>query len=200
MITAFTLWAMATDVSAGTRLSVPQDTPLPIYAAGLGHTGFGSNDWVGTVFYYPPDTIPGNFPLWYAPVYDYPVGEVQPYVEGFYVWMDGSDTNSAPAQTVLHNVPGVRMPIWFTPAQNFINGVKKYPPYTWTVKSMKAEGSIVGWADFYSEVDETPDGVWAYTVVASGYLEDGRSFWLKSHISPGWWMTLPPDLVVHFGP
>lgn len=158
------------------RVLVPQQYVLPFYVTGLGHTGFGPDDWVIAAFYYPPENIPADFDLWNAPVWDPPVGVKTPNVEGFMVW---SDKNPAyPVQQLLHLVPGARMAVWFVPVQNFSNGVDGIPGMTWTVNSMKAEGAIVGWADFY--IDSWEPGPGHHTIVVSGVMEDGRTFRVES--------------------
>lgn len=173
------------------RLPVPQETVLPLYVSGLGHTGLGPDDLVGTAFYYPPDKIPGNFELWNAPVYRPPVGVVTPYVEGFLVV---DDPNSPPIQMVLHNAPGARVPIWFTRVGDWTG--------SWTVRGMLKQEPLIGWADSYQEVYEPqPDGLWHGLVVASGVMEDGRSFWVKSEVSAGYFQNaLTADCTLHFGP
>jgi hypothetical protein len=182
------------------RLRVPQDTPLPMYVVGLAHTGLEADDWVVTAFYYPSDTVPPDYDLFNEPVWAYPVGAVTPLVEGFLVFHDG---NPAPVPQVVKNAPGANVEIWFTPVQNFANGVGPYPPFTWTVNSMKAEGSIVGYADSFTQAwpAGTPNNP-NNTVVASGVMEDGRKFWLRSTYAIGGakGVAAAPYCIVHFGP
>jgi hypothetical protein len=183
------------------RYLVPQDVPLPLYACGLLHTGTNSNDWVVTAFYYPSETIPGDYDLFNEPVFDPPVGVVTPLVEGFLIFQSG---NPAPVPQVMHEAPGAKVEIWFTPAQSFVSGVGPYPPMTWTVNSMKAEGSIVGYADSFSQAWPAGTPLGNNTVVASGRMEDGRSFWLRAVYAPGGFRSTDLDpyryCIVHFGP
>jgi hypothetical protein len=183
------------------RYRVPQDLPLPLYVCGLSHTGTNVNDWVVTAFYYPSDTIPADYDLFNEPVFAPPVGVVTPLVEGFLVFQNG---NPAPVPQVMHNAPGAKVEIWFTPVQNFVNGVGPYPPMTWTVNSMKAEGSIVGYADFFSQAWTAGTAIGNNTVVASGRMQDGRSFWLRTVYAPGGFQSTEldpyPYCIVHFGP
>ena len=58
--TMFVLATAATGVWAAERLMVPQETLLPLYVSGLGHTGMGPDDLIGTSFYYPPEDIPAS--------------------------------------------------------------------------------------------------------------------------------------------
>lgn len=206
MLAVFAVCASPTRVSSAERVLIPQQTLLPLYVVGLGHTGPGPDDWVATAFYYPPDQIPVDYSFWNAPVFNPPVGTVAPYVEGFLVTMDSDNPATPPRQLVLHNAPGALVPIWFTPAQNFLNGVDGIPPFSWSINSMLAEGSLIGWADFYQEADELkdqsrPSGPWHSVILASGVMEDGRRFWLQSEISLGYFINPHTyDLKVHFGP
>jgi hypothetical protein len=202
-IAAFSLALLAVRAWGAERILSPQEGIVPLYVSGLGHTGPSSNDWVATAFYYSPESIPGDYDLFLQPVYDPPVGVETPYVQGFFVI---GDTQIVPSQMKLWNAPGMLVPIWFTPADKFVNGFDGIPGMTWTVNSMIAEGSLMGWADFYSEVLHprdplNPNSPSHTLVVASGFLEDGRSFWLKSELSPGYFQNaLAADLQVHFGP
>jgi hypothetical protein len=200
-ITALGLTLLATSVWSGPtqRYLVPQDMPLPLYVTGLSHTGTNADDWVVTAFYYPSATIPGDYDLFNEPVFEYPVGVVTPLVQGFLVF---HGSNPYPVPQVMHNAPGAMVEIWFTPAQNFANGAGGYPGFTWTVNSMKAEGSIVGWADSFVQTWEAGTTVDNNTVVASGVMEDGRSFWVKSTYAIGGpdGVAAAPYCIVHFGP
>jgi hypothetical protein len=184
------------------RVAVPPG-PLPFYAAGLGNTGTGPNDWVVAAFYFPPEDIiadgQGDFDLFSQPVWEAPVGVETPLVEGFSVW--GAKIPYYPIQQVLQNVPGKRVPIWFVPVKNFIAHVDASGNYIWTVNSMKAEGAIVGWADFYRENTEPATTGSHQTYLASGVMEDGRSFWVKSTMSIARWNghAMSPGCLVHFG-
>ena len=181
------------------RYRVPQEMPLPLYATGLSHTGTNAEDWVVTAFYYPSDTIPADYDLFNQPVFAPPVGVVTPLVEGFLIFQDGSPI---PVEQHMRNAPGAMVEVWFTPAPNFASGVGAYPPMTWTVNSMKAEGSIVGYADSFTQTWTAGTPINNSTVVASGLLEDGRTFWVKSTYAiggPGG-VAPVPYCMVHFGP
>ncbi len=200
-IGALALTLMATSVwGAGNpvRYLVPQQMALPLYVAGLGHTGTNANDWVVTAFYYPSATIPVDYDLFNQPVFAYPVGAVTPLVEGFLVFPHGSPY---PVPQLMHTAPGAKVEIWFTPAQNFAQGVG-YPPFTWTVNSMIAEGSIVGYADSFIQTWEAGTKMNNSTVVASGVMQDGRSFWLRSTYAIGGFggVAQTSYCIVHFGP
>lgn len=199
-IGALVLTVSATSVCAGPnqRYRVPQDMPLPLYVVGLLHTGTSAGDWVVTAFYYPSDTIPADYDLFQEPVFAPPVGVVTPLVEGFFVFHDG---NPAPVPQVMHNAPGVPVEIWFTPADKFVNGVDGIPGMTWTVNSMLAEGSIVGYADSFAQAWPAGTTMGNNTVVASGVMEDGRTFWLRTTYAIGdFGHGHAQPCIVHFGP
>ncbi len=189
---------LATSVWGGERRVVPPE-PWSVYATGLGNTGDSSDDWVVTAFYYPPQDIPGDYDLSVFPVDAPPVGVDTPLVQGFIV----VDKNSPPpAQIVFRNAPGVLVPIWFTPVPKFVDGVDGIPGVTWTVNSMLAEDSMVGYAASYSEVDEpTTTGSHA-TIQASGFLAHGRSFRVETTITVATWNGHAKNAFcrVYFGP
>jgi hypothetical protein len=109
-------------------------------------------------------------------------------VQGFIVV---SSTSPYPLQVVLENAPGALVPIWFTRVGDW-NG-------TWTVNEMLRQGPLMGWADSYYEVQE-PGEPWHKTVVASGFLEDGRPFYLESNATQAWEKNAQaPDCRVQFG-
>lgn len=197
---AAVLALMATSVWGGPtlRYRVPQDIALPLYVCGLSHTGTNAGDWVVTAFYYPSDTIPGDYDLFNEPVFDYPVGSVTPLVEGFLIFHNGSPV---PVPQLVHNPPGVRVEIWFTPVQNFVNGIGSYPPMTWTIDSMIAEGSIVGYADSFTQSWTAGTAMGNNTVVASGVMQDGHTkFWLRTTYAIGGLEGADEPLcMVHFG-
>jgi hypothetical protein len=187
---------LASSAWAAQRIPIPQDMPLPLYAAGFGHTGFDADDLVGTAFYYPPELIPGDYDLFNMPVYDFPVGVEPSFVEGFLI-VDGSSPN--PLQVVLQNAPGALVPIWFTRVGDW-NDI-------WTVNELLSQEPLVGWADFYREIQEPadpsrPDGPWHHQTVASGVMEDGRTFFVWSDCTQarGKGYESVPDLIVHFRP
>jgi hypothetical protein len=183
------LAALATSVWAAERLMIPQDATLPLYAQGLGHTGLNPDDLIGTIFFYPSDDIPGDYDLFSIPVHDPPVGVETPNVQGFMVV---SSDSPYPLQISLQNVPGTRMPIWFTRVGDWTG--------TWTVNTMRAQNPLKGWADSYHQV--LGPGVPGHnTVVASGFLEDGTPFSVESHVTQARDKNAQaPDCRVHFGP
>jgi hypothetical protein len=196
---ALTLVAVSVWAGPTQRYLVPQQMALPLYVTGLDQTGTNADDWVVAAFYYPSATIPADYDLFNAPVFDYPVGFVTPLVQGFFVFHDGSPF---PLPQLVQNAPGAKVEIWFVPVQKFISNVDTNGNYVWTINSMKAEGAIVGLADSFTQTWEAGTKVDNNTVVASGTMQDGRSFWVKSTWAIGGWQgkakTVP--CIVHFGP
>ena len=160
---------------AAERLLIPEDIDLPLYARGLGHSGLSAEDWIVTAFCYPPDSFDPNYDLFWQPVDPDLLPNEPCYLEGFAIFDGGVN----PKQAVLSNVPGVRVPIWFTQKSEWT--------WPWTVNSMRAAQSLVGWADFFQDVQQPidpldPKGFWHHETVAIGVLEDGRSFFVHSKV------------------
>ncbi len=157
------------------RVQFPQDRPLPFYAFGLGHSGTTPEDWVLTAFCYPPDSFKANYSLWDQPVALSLLPDQPCLLEGFAILADGP----TPIQEQLSNVAGVKVPIWFTPVSQW--------DFTWTVQNMKKQHSVVGLADSFQRVlqpldPSDPYGPTHVLTVASGVLEDGRSFFVHSEL------------------
>ncbi len=170
-----TLLLLAAVASAAELLWVPEDTPLTFYAFGLGHSGSGPDDWVVTAFCYPPDSIKANYDLSNQPVDPSRLPDQPGYLEGFAI-VDGGPY---PIQVVLTNFPGVKVPIWFTSASAWND--------KWTVAEMEKQGSLRGSADLFQYVRQPmdpsdPKGWQHVDAVASGVLDDGRSFSVHSEV------------------
>ena len=160
---------------AADRLLIPEDMPVPFYALGLGHSGESADDWVVTAFCYPSDSFKANYDLSNQPVDPSRLPEQPGYLEGFALVGDGP----YPTQAMFTNIPGVEVPIWFTPVLAWND--------KWTVAEMKKQGSLRGWADFFQDVEQPidpsdPKGWQHSATVASGFLEDGRPFHVLSEV------------------
>ncbi len=153
----------------------PQDQPFPFYALGLGHSGLAPEDWVVTAFCYPPDSFKANYDLFNQPVDPSRLPEEPGYLEGFGIVGEGP----YPLQVVVGNVPGVKVPIWFTSVSTWND--------KWTVSEMEKQGSLRGSADFFQQIQQPidpsdPKGWQHSDTVASGVLDDGRSFYVHSEV------------------
>ncbi len=166
---------LAGAADAADRVLVPEDMPVPFYAIGLGHSGESSDDWVVTAFCYPPDSFKANYDLFNTPVAPSLLPDEPCYLEGFAVFAEGL----TPIQVVLTNVPGVKVPVWFTPVLAWTD--------KWTVSEMERLGSLRGWADSFQDVRQAqdasdPNSPVHHESMASGVLEDGRSFFVHSEV------------------
>jgi len=165
--------------NAADRFLIPEQMGLPFYARGLGHTDDGS--WVVTAFYRPLEWVPKNFNL--LAMFDFNIDPNCPLlVEGFAILEAGG---FSPIQEQLQNVPGVLMPICFAEGTEYLkamaNGKATFQ------ELMRMESLLIGWADFYHETlqpldPSDPLGKAVGNMVASGFLEDGRSFYVHSHV------------------
>lgn len=134
-------------------------------------------DWTAIIFYRPPACVPADFNL--LQFFDIPrafgCGPVT--TDGFAVWRNGPDVDTAPLQLNLHGLGAV--PISFVKTAELdaaaADGVL-------TMGELKALPSLtVGTVTAYHEILHPVEAakVAKITVVASGTLADGRSFRLQ---------------------
>ena len=153
--------------TAADQVWFPEGVRYPFYARWLGHSGSDPDDWVVTACCFPPDSFNANYNLFNQPVDPAELPDAPGYLEGFV--LRGDDPFPI---VVAANVPGVKVPIWFTSVSAWND--------KWTVAQMQKQGSLRGWADSFQMVEQPivsgPIG-WAHLeAVASGVLEDGRTF------------------------
>jgi hypothetical protein len=169
---------------AAERVLIPDEMDLPWYAAGLGHSQDGA--WVASVFYRPLDTVPEDAlvsPLTFY--YDIDSEACPLRVEGFAVFEEGA---SLPISSILQNRPGEVVEICFISREDFVAANKDGKVTVGETRKMPS--LVVGLADFYLEVNQPPDpgapGVgFNRTVIASGVLEHGRPFSVRSVSTSG---------------
>ena len=160
---------------AAERLLIPEELDLPFYACGLGHGKDGA--WVGAAFYRPLDKAPGDFTVnefVFVDPDEYPL-----CVEGFAVTKEGE---FFPMTASIRNRPNEVVEIVFIPAQQFLAELARDGKVTFA--EMKEMDFVVGLADFYLEVQQpadrnVPGKGFHRTVVASGFLEDGTTFFVR---------------------
>ena len=166
---------------AADRLLIPEELDLPFYACGLGHTADGA--WVGAAFYRPLDKAPGKFAANEFVAVDpdkYPL-----CVEGFAVMNEGE---FFPMTSSVWNRPNEVVEIVFVPGQQFLAELARDGKVTFA--EMKKMDLMVGLADFYVEVQQpanrdVPGEGFHRGVIASGVLEDGRPFSVRSVYTSG---------------
>jgi hypothetical protein len=172
-------------VSAAERLLIPEQLDLPFYVQGLGHTD--DLAWVGAVFYRPLETAPCDIA-----VNDFVSVDPETYplsVEGFAVVDEDDSYPPYPLNAVLRNRPGKAVEICFTSVEDYLKAVQDDGKST--IDELRAMPSlIVGYADFYLEVNQPPDPRapgkgFSRDVIASGVLEDGTPFYVRSVYTNG---------------
>lgn len=129
----------------------------------------GDQEWVAQIFYRPPECA-GDFNL--LNFFDIPNAWFCPLLmEGFGVF---PDPLGQPRQSLLM---GDEVPIWFVSTEDYESAIEDGKL---TVAELRSLTSIkYGVADFYVEVLQPLDGPAAVPkleLLASGQLEDGRSF------------------------
>jgi hypothetical protein len=176
---------LAVRASAAERLLIPEQLDLPFYVQGLGHTA--DLAWVGGVFYRPFETAPGDIA-----VNDFVSVDPEAYplsVEGFAVVDEDDSFPPYPLNAVLRNRPGEAVEICFNSVEDFRKALENDGKVT--IDELRAMPSlIVGYADFYLEINQPPDPRdpgkgFSRDVIAKGVLEDGRPFYVRSIYTEG---------------
>ena len=168
--------AFAAPALAGERLLIPEEVDFPFYARGLGHTDPDAPEsWVMTAFVRPPECVPeGANPLAPDPNID---PDCELFVEG---WAFFHEDSTEPHKYEFRNRPGELVPIWFVEASEFLAALNDddSPGIVTMEELLDAESLMMGLADSYSE-----EGVIGKNADrrASGLLEDGRTFDVRSH-------------------
>lgn len=163
---------------ANVRLVVPDEDPYaPIYA-----DFYGNEDLVAVFFYRDPGCVPDDFDLW-GEFFDFPGAfYCDLTVKGFVIYKNPGDF--APKQAKLKGLGAV--PIWFVSTNDFQDALSG----GLTITELENMEPMVGFASSYKEVlhptghPEMP----MKNIVASGILDDGRSFRLHS-VWIGSWPT-----------
>lgn len=169
----------------------------PFYARvefdGVVHTDIVPNDgdWAAVVFYRGPECIPEDFNLrdfFDFPAFDpltgfYPgflVCAEQLNIRGFEVWKTAPFVGPAPMQVRIFANPEV--PVWFVKWSELEPVARSG---SLTMRDLKDENLMpslrMGWASSFSETIHPTDGAVnpGLMIVASGVLDDGRSFSLR---------------------
>jgi hypothetical protein len=158
---------------ANERLLIPSQVGIPYWARIVGVSPV-NDPWWAVVFYHPPEDVPANFDF-RTQFFDFSAVGAPTLVQGFAIFADG--TSTPPVQQELKEADGGTVPIWFVrPADLFAAGAQG--PVTVSV----LEGiALKGSADFYHEVLHPTGGAQSplNVTVASGVLDDGRSFTLQ---------------------
>jgi hypothetical protein len=183
LLAALTLLLAAVPTRADIRLSIPEDLQPPVYTSSAGpfRDAAGSlfvitdGEWAAIPFWRPPACIPADFNLFHW--VDLDAVECPLLVEGFAIW-EGTEPVGAPAITETWGLGAV--PVWFVRLEELEDASADGEL---TIDELAAMDSlIVGTASFYHEQNHTVTihQVSHLTVVASGTLEDGRTFEVRA--------------------
>ena len=179
LVVAFLIAVLAGSSWANVRKTVPEEDPYaPIYA-----DFYGNEEWTAVFFYRNPGCVPDDFDLW-GVFYDFPDAfYCDLTVKGFVIYKNPEDF--APKQAKLKGLGAV--PIWFVSTEHFEDALSG----GLTITALEDMESLqIGSASSYKEVlhpmghPEMP----MKNIVASGILEDGRSFHVHS-VWVGSWPT-----------
>jgi hypothetical protein len=156
--------ALVGPAGAGERVLIPEEMDLPWYT---GFLGFDLVDSVcGVAFFRPFETAPGDLLLndWITSRPDLDPADYPLSIEGFGVLQEGT-----PVTGSLYNRPGETVTMCFYSVED---GMAVWEGGT-TMDEIRAMPSLlVGEADFWVQIINAG----CKTVIASGVLEDGRSF------------------------
>jgi hypothetical protein len=164
---------------------------IPYYARIERGEIFRTNDWAVIVFYRPPPCIPADFNL--LELFDVPrafsCGPAT--IDGFTIWKNGPDKDSAPLQGRFHG--NGEVPVWFVRWSELelatADGVLTISELT------DLPSRMVGAANHYQETlypeQSSPKGNGKLNFVARGTLENGRLF--QTHAS----LRITADRVTH---
>ena len=162
--------------SAGAQvmLRVPDQSPgMPAYAWVARPFVWHTEQWAAIVFLRAPDCVPPGFNL--LDLYDPPAPPFHPgafacplTVSGFEVWDKGPGI-AEPRQAVSH---GIAVPVWFVPWPVFQAAIADD---VLTKSELESLAPLKGVATTYHEVLH-PISTQHMTIIASGFLSDGRSF------------------------
>jgi hypothetical protein len=162
--------------SASTRVENGGDVPFyaRITTIGTPDQIYQDGEWAAIVFYRPPACVPNAFNL--LDFFDIP-GAFScgpPTTEGFAVWRSGPGKDPAPRQAVNRGLGAV--PVWFVRSSELAAAISDG---VLTIVELEAMPSLmVGSASFFRQTLHPHGGanVPKTQFVASGELEDGRSF------------------------
>ncbi len=153
---------------AQVMLRVPDQSPgMPAYAWAARPFVWHTDQWAAIVFLRAPGCVPADFNL--LDLYDIPRVFACPLTVSGFELRDTPDINAWPRQAVNH---GIAVPVWFVPwsalqaamADNVL-----------TKSQLELLAPLKGVATSYHEVLH-PISTAHLTIVASGFLSDGRSF------------------------
>ncbi len=165
---------------ANVRKKVPdQDLYAPIYG-----DWYGNEEWVAFIFYRLPDCVPEEFDF-----FEFFSGAAfgcELTVKGFVVYKEPGDL--IPKQAKLKGLGEV--PIWFVQKDDYDNITADGNLLMSELLDLNDDSILIGSASFYRETLH-PEGhpeMPMKNIVASGILDDGRSFHFHS-VWVGSWPT-----------
>ena len=175
------LLAMSGSEQAAERVGQTSNE-VPFYARierGLIHQ---DGEWAAIAFYRPPDCVPTGFNLldFFDPA-AFDCNAPEPYLTGFAI-LKHTEPDAAPIQTEMALTPGQTMPIWFVSWPQLETAIADD---SLTMGELALLPSLLrGEATFYTETLHPSGGEdgslgaqqTKTTIVASGFLEDGRAF------------------------
>jgi hypothetical protein len=168
-LAALALLGLALLAQAAIRLEV---TGPPFYARiGYGEV-YTDGVWAAIAFYRNPDCVPEDFNL--LEFFNPAAFDCESYVAGFEIWKNGPEVDPTPIQSRLNNI--APMPIWFVSWTELQAAIADNEL---TINELAGlESLLVGWATSFKETLHAYPGSQQSMIstVASGLLEDGRTF------------------------
>ena len=170
LLTALTISWLGGTAQANVRLEA---TGGPFYARLESYLIHNDGEWAAIAFYRSPDCVPGDFNL--LEFFDPAALDCPSFVGGFEIWKNGPWAgDQSPIQSEL-KLTGP-MPIWFVSWTELQTAIADD---VLTIEELVAVPSLlVGAATSFTETLHPSEGAQQTktTIVASGFLEDGRKF------------------------
>lgn len=168
----------ATVIGVQANMRLEDAGNVPFYARLAQDSFISDGEWVAVIFYRPPGCIRPDFNL--LAFFDAPAAfGCGPYTtDGVSIWKNGPEVDPAPLKSHLRGLGAV--PVWFVSEADMVAGIADGELLIGELAAM--ESRMTGSADFFSEELHPSEANLnsMIQIVASGQLEDGRSFSIKA--------------------
>jgi hypothetical protein len=172
---------LAGAAGAAERLLVPEELDVPFYLRGLGHTA--DNAWAAVVFYRPMENAPGDIA-----VGEFVSVDPEQYPSRFEGFAVVPESGPPPLAWILWNRPDEVAEICFVSGEEYL--AARSDGRVTISELLNMDSLMVGYVDSYREIQQpsgrdVPGVGWNLDIIASGVLEDGTPFFVRSVYNAG---------------